>query len=61
MCSTLLDYEVCVRPFVPFEYNPIIATLLVLLSTYFIYRSLSFDLRELYIINTALVLAILAP
>ena len=52
-----MDDEVYIRPFVPFEYDPIITTLLVLLSTHFILSFLSFDLRKLPIINLALIVA----
>ena len=56
-----MDYEVHVWPFVPFEYDPVIATLLVLLSTHFLSLPLSFDLRRFNKIHPALTLAAFAP
>lgn len=56
-----MDYEVHVWPSVPFEYDPVIATLLALLSAYFLSPHLSFDLRRFNKINPALTLAVFAP
>nr|DAJ75694.1 MAG TPA: hypothetical protein [Bacteriophage sp.] len=50
-----------IRPYVSFGHVPIIATLLVLLSTYFIVLPLAFALRDFAIIITALILAEFAP
>lgn len=56
-----MDYEVYVWTFVPFEYDPFIATLFTLLSAHFIYSYLSFDLRYSYTIQSALTFAMFVP
>lgn len=40
-----MDDEVYILPSIPFEYSPVIATLLLLLSSHFSISHLSFDLR----------------
>ena len=56
----IMDDEVYIRPFVTFDHDPIITTLIALRAFFRLFQ-LSFDLSQKCPINTALALAEFAP